>query len=242
MSIMNTKTLVKNIAKFHIKYRDKYLEDRIKNKNDYLKSTKEGLFFVLSYSFYQGRRDEISFKFEERAKRTLNQYFTENGDILTISNMRITSKEKLKKEYKDLNKKLKINKVNKEADRLMVISLLNLIQSSSQKNILKFIVDKIKSNAVSEAYKTLDEIWSIGPKITSLILRDIVYIYELENFIGKNDYYCLQPIDTWVHKISKKIGLVDKNNIYNKEAKDITNKCFELGENPIHYNQGAWYI
>ena len=124
----------------------------------------------------------------------------------------------------------------------MVISLLNLIQSSSQKNILKFIVDKIKSNAVSEAYKTLDEIWSIGPKITSLILRDIVYIYELENFIGKNDYYYLQPIDTWIHKISKKIGLVDKDNIYNKEANDITNKCFELRENPIHYNQGAWYI
>jgi len=40
----------------------------------------------------------------------------------------------------------------------------------------------------------------------------------------------------------KSIGLVDRDKIYRDEAKDITDKCFELGVNPIHYNQGAWYI
>jgi len=239
---MDTKTLVENIAKFHKNYKDEFLTDRIKKKDDYLKNSKDALFFILSYSFYQGRRDKISSQFEGRAKETLNQYFSENGEVLTTSTSRITSKDELKEKYRELYNKLKENKVNKEGDRLMVISLVNLIQSSSQKNILKFLIEKIKSNTMPEIYKTLDGIWSIGPKIASLILRDIVYIYELEKFLKKDDYHFLQPIDTWVHKISKNIGLINKDKIYKGEAKDITDKCFEFGVNPIYYNQGAWYI
>lgn len=191
--------------------------------------------------FYQGRRDETSQQFEERAKNTLNQ-FLKNNNVLTISKSRITDKDKLKQEYNKLCKKLEENKVNKEGDRLMVISFINLIQSSVEKNILKFLIEKIKSNMISDAYEILDSVWSIGPKIASLILRDIAYIYELENNLKKEDYYFLQPIDTWVHKLSKEIKLINKDKIYRNEAKDITDRCFNFGVNPIHYNQGAWYI
>ena len=48
-----------------------------------------------------------------------------------------------------------------------------------------------------------------------------------------NDYYFLQPIDTWIRKVSKEIKLIDKDKIYKEEAKDITNKCFKFGVNPI---------
>jgi len=81
--------------------------------------------------------------------------------------------------------------------------------------------------------------------IKSLIVygQFIVYIYELENHLRKpDDYYFLQPIDRWVHKLSEKIGLINKDKIYKDEAKDITDRCFEFRANPIHYNQGAWYI
>jgi hypothetical protein len=57
---MNTKTLVRQIARFYKNYESELLKGRIKDKNDYLKSPKSALFFILSYSFYQGRRDEIS--------------------------------------------------------------------------------------------------------------------------------------------------------------------------------------
>ncbi len=80
------------------------------------------------------------------------------------------------------------------------------------------------------------------PKIASLILRDVVYIYELENILETKDYYYLQPVDTWVHQISRHIGIVEKDEIYKNESLDIVNKCHEFGVNPIHYNQGAWYI
>ena len=239
---MNIDVLVKNIAKFHKNYKTEFLIDRIKKKDLYLKDTKEALFFIFSFSFYQGRRDKISQQFEEMAKTTLDQ-FLKNNKILTQSESRITNKEELKTKYHEIYNKLKENKVNKEGDRLMVISLINLIQCNKEKNMLKFLIEKIKSKAICDAYEILDGVWSIGPKIASLILRDIVYIYKLEKYLKKpDDYYFLQPIDTWVHKISRKVGLINKDKIYKDEAKDITDKCFEIGVNPIHYNQGVWYI
>ena len=124
----------------------------------------------------------------------------------------------------------------------MVISLVNFIQFNNEKNILHFLVEQIKSKKIDSAYQNLDGIWSIGPKIASLILRDVVYIYKLENYLSAEDYYFLQPIDTWVHNLSRRIKLVNNDKIYRNEAKDITDKCLEFGVNPIHYNQGAWYV
>ena len=238
---MDTKTLVTQIARFYKNYKEEFLKERIRNKNDYLESPKSALFFVLSYSFYQGRRDEISSMFEERAKTTLES-FLRNNNVLLYSSPRITDKDILRTEYKRLYDLLKQNKVNKEGDRLMVISLVNFIQFNNEKNILHFLIEQIKSKKIAEAYQNLDGIWSIGPKIASLILRDVVYIYELENCLSDEEYYFLQPIDTWVHNLSKRIELVDRSKIYKVEAKDITDKCFELGVNPIHYNQGVWYV
>lgn len=231
------------IAEFHKCYQKEFLEDKIKNKYNYLKSPKKALFFILSYSFYQGRRDELSKKFEENAKNALEKFLLKN-DVFSSNSQRVKDKNTLKSKYNELNNLLKQFGVNKEGDRLMVISLINFIQSNAEKNILKTLVQKIKSKKISEAHKILDSIWSIGPKIASLILRDIVYIYELEGCIDGDNYNFLQPVDTWVHKISKEIGLIEKNKdkIYPNEAKDITNKCLELGINPIHYNQGVWYL
>ena len=239
---MNTKTLVRQIARFYKNYESEFLKERIRGRNDYLKSPKSALFFILSYSFYQGRRDEISSMFEERAKTALKS-FLGNNDVLLYNSPRITDKEKLRTKYKGVYDLLKQNKVNKEGDRLMVISLVNFIQFNDEKNILGFLIEQIKSKKIAKAYQTLDGIWSIGSKIASLILRDVVYIYKLESYLSKEEYHFLQPIDTWVHNLSKRIELVDKKSIiYTSEAKDITDKCFEFGVNPIHYNQGVWYV
>ncbi len=238
---MKAKTLVKGIAKFHKNYEREFLKERIRNKTHFLQSPKDALFYILDHSFYQGRRDEISRKFEDRAKATLASIF-ENNDVLLSSSSRIISKEKLKLKYKKLNKLLIQYKVNKEGDRLMVMSLINFIQSNDEKNILRFLIKQIKTKKIPQAFRNLDGIWSIGSKIASLILRDIVYIYKLENYLNRKDYYFLQPIDTWVHQLSNRVGLVHKNKIYRGEAKDITERCFEFKTDPIQYNQGAWYI
>lgn len=258
MMFMETKNLIKQIAGFYKNYESEFLKERTRNKNNYLKSPKGALFFILSYSFYQGRRDKISEGFEKSAKKTLEEFFKET-DPFSSSFRRIHKKglrgseyeEKLKVRYLKLLETLEANGVNKRGDRLMVTSLINFIESNQKKNLIKMIIQKIKSKNTLKAYEELDSIWSIGPKIASLTLRDVVYIYKLESYLDKESYYLLQPIDTWVHQVSEKLRLIDlekakdkngKSKIYRGEAKDITDKCFELGVNPIHYNQGAWYI
>ena len=249
---MKTETLIKQIARFHKNYEVEFLKERIRNKNDYLKSPKVALFFILSYSFYQGRKNKTSEGFEKSAKKALEEFFKETNPF-SSGFERIHKKElkgpkyeeKLKPRYSKLLEILRVNGVNKRGDRLMVTSLINFIESNEEKNLVKLIIQKIKSKNIPEVYEELDNIWSIGPKIASLILRDIVYIYELEHYLDKENYYSLQPVDTWVHQVSKneKVGLVGKDKeIYKGESRDITDKCFKLGVNPIHYNQGAWYI
>ena len=254
---------IKKISEFHKNYEKDYLIDRVRNKDQYLKDPKEALFFILSYSFYQGRKDEISEKFENKAKEVLTEYEISSSVSKYISRKGIKGEgyeKKLKENirYSELLKRLEKAEVNKKGDRLMVVSFINLIESSEEKNLLKILIRKIKENDMEGADRLLKSVWSIGPKIAALILRDTVYIYHLEKYLDKKveNYYFLQPIDTWVHQVSQKLGMInlekcrhikkktgeEECNIYTDEAKDITNACWKLGVNPIHYNQGAWYL
>ncbi len=240
-------SLIQNISKYHKDYAAKYLKKRLKNKNNYLQTKKQGLFFIFNYCFYQGRLDKTSEKFQHIAENIVDKYFSKHKNYLNEHLKRIKTKNELELNYKDLLSKLKKGRLNKAGDRLMVCSLINFIQSRQEKNIVAFLIEKIKSNNIKKAYQDLDDIWSIGNKIASFILRDIIYIYELEDFLDPIDYKYVCPIDTWVHQVSKKISLVSNEKLGNEkeqiqEAKEISNKCLEAGVSPIHYNQAAWYI
>lgn len=81
--IMPPSELAHNISKFHKDYEKEYLSERISNRKTYLKKPKSAFDFILSYSFYQGRRDELSKKFEENAKRVISKVFAVN-DLLSL--------------------------------------------------------------------------------------------------------------------------------------------------------------
>jgi len=238
---VDTKKLASKISLFSSSFREDHLAERIKVRNIYLTSPEKAFEFITGVSFYQGRRDTISKKFEDKTKAMILPLIRTDNIFLSSSNI-ITDKTRLENEYNQIYSLLKNGGINKKGDRLMVISIINFIQSIEHHNILLYLVDLIKSRRIAEAYQQLDGIWSIGSKIASLILRDIVYIYELENVLETRDYYYLQPVDTWVHQISRQIGIVEKEEIYNDESLDIVDRCNEFGVNPIHYNQGAWYL
>ena len=240
---MNLRTKFKKIAQFHKGYARDFLYTKASSRDSYLGSNIKGLFFVFSYCFYQGRRDELSERFQKLAQKAFKLFIKqEKINILDLSVKRIYDKEKLIRRYDKLYKILKEEGVNKEGDRLMVISVINFIQSNEEKNIVRFLIRKIKERKVAEAYDELDSIWSIGGKIAALILRDIVYIYKLEKFLASADYCFLQPVDTWVHQISQELKLTKHKYICPEEAVDLAKSCLKVKVNPIHFNQGAWYL
>ena len=192
---MDTKKLALKISSFSRDYRHDNLTEKINARNIYLTSPEKAFEFITGLSFYQGRRDTVSKKFEDKAKAVILPLIrTEH--IFSFSSNKVTDKIHLEHDYKPIYSLLENSGINKKNDRLMVISIINFIQSIEHHNILLYLVDLIKSHRIVEAYQQLDGIWSIGPKIASLILRDVVYIYELENILESKDYYYLQPVDT----------------------------------------------
>jgi hypothetical protein len=232
------------VARFHKVYEARVLADRLAKKDIYLLDPHQALFLIFSHCFYQGRRDPLSEKFHRIAEDVCRDFFIKHDRVLQESAQRIVRKEALKSKYDHLEGLLHSRGLNKEGDRLMVISLINFIQSCQEKNILRYVIERIQSQQISQIYRELDDVWSIGPKISSLILRDTVYMYQLEAYFkDANSYSYLQPVDTWVHQVAEKLGMVPSGkNVYQGEALDITQKCLEVGVNPIHFNQGAWYL
>ena len=169
---------LKRVAEYHKDYSHHNLAERLEKKDIYLRDSKEALFFIFSLCFYQGRRDEISKEFEHRAKSAFENYLSQHQHIFTKESERINDKVALKTKYSGLETILQNHRVNKEGDRLMVVSLLNYSQAVAHGNIVKHIVQQISSAQVQKTYQELDTIWSIGPKIAALLLRDIAYIYR----------------------------------------------------------------
>ncbi len=235
---------IKRVVEYHKDYSRYFLGEKLQKKDTYLKDSKEALFFIFSLCFYQGRRDEVSKVFEKRARLAFESYLSKNPNVFSKTAERLYDKATLKTKYSELEEVLQSHNVNKEGDRLMVLSLLNYSQAVANGNIVKHIVQKVRLGKVKQTYEEIDQIWSIGPKITALILRDVVYIYNIENNLEKEDYNYLQPADTWVHQIASKLSMTkpSKKRIYNNENIDITQKCLDLELNPIHFNQGAWYL
>lgn len=238
-----SKTLALRVAALHCKYYDEFL---IADKRKKPKDFNSALNFIFGISFYQGRKDSLSDKFYGLAMDFV--YSKDIGNIKPVLNFRNSKdkKEKIEKHNNTILKELKSLGINKEADRIMVLDIIgtaNFISERYGLNIVDYIVQEIQNENLLNISRFLEEIYSIGPKISGLILRDIVHIYDLTSCInGLEDYSLLQPIDTWVHQVSLRIDIIQNDKISKSEAKAITKYCLENEINPIHYNEGAWYL
>ncbi len=241
------KNKISSIAKLHEFYKNEFILNKISKKDIILANNKEALLFIISYCMYQGRNDTLSAKFEKIVAEYINQRWNNvlmfDQDSILLSNI----KKEIKESDIELYDALKNRGLNKKNDRIMIIHLINKISTLMEfnYNLVYYIKICIENGKLIKIYSELDNIFSFGPKICSLILRDIVSVFSLEDKISKSEYYMLQPIDTWVFKISQHIGLIEEKDIdinHNKHSKLICDKCNEYKVNSIEYNQGVWYL
>jgi len=227
-----------------VTYGDKFIERHLTPVFDtdlMLRNWWQGLQYFLHYSFYQGRRDVTSMKVEERAMDVLKRYITGKNENELIQ----LKKDNFAKIRKELKQVIGKGKIGRGRDVNMVISILNFVSKLKDKNIVKYSISKIKKGVLKNHFYELQpkKIISIGPKITSLYLRDLVCMYSLEKFISKEDLIFLQPIDTWVRKVAFKVGIIDDIKSSDEEVRrKIVETCRNLDISTIKFNQGAWYI
>jgi len=234
---MDVKT-IKKIINYGDKYIEKYLTD-VFNTDLMLKNWWEGLQFFLSRSFYQGRRDTISMRVEEKAMDVLQEFVkTNNNDATFLINP--NNFPEIKNALKEVIGK---GKIGRGRDIDMVISILDFVSKLTEQNIVNYSISKIKNGKVKDHFFELQKIISIGPKITSFYLRDLICIYSLEKFMSEEDLIFLQPIDTWVRKVALKVGIIDKNNENDSVVREkIVKACLDLKVSTIKFNQGAWFL
>ena len=237
--LMNMK--VETIKKI-ISYGDKYIEKHLTGVFDtdlMLKDWWEGLQFFLSRSFYQGRRDTISMRVEEKAMNVLKKYIADNGNDSTVL-LNENNFPEIKNALKEVIGK---GKIGRGRDIEMVISILKFVSNLEEKNIINYSMSKIKNGKVKEHFYELQKIISIGPKISSFYLRDLICMYSLDRHMSKEDLIFLQPIDTWVRKVALKVGIINDINEQDSLVREkIVKACLDLDVSTIKFNQGSWFL
>jgi hypothetical protein len=241
------KRLLRSVAELGKSYHDEHLADSVKGRDALLSDWWSALLFWFNRSFYQGRRDSLSTEMKTRAVATLNNIL---GEELSEKRRRLVHLEKKlwltaegwEREGNPLQKALRASHVNKRGDRLLVISSLGLATELRDLNIVAWAVGKAQIGRISEAHRRLDDLHSVGEKIASVFLRDVVDVFDLRSFVSPDDAVLLQPVDTWVRQVAVKVELVDKESGYRETRQAIVAGCQRLHVDPIRFNQGAKYL
>ena len=133
------------------------------------------------------------------------------------------------------------------AGKESVTSLILKLQDYDY-NLIKTVLALLKGGTAKNAHTFLCQIRGTGSKINSLFLRDIVLIYDLP--VGQDDPL-LQPIDTWVRRLTRLLMGVqadvpkDEKDDYSNDAKIAETIIYlskTAGVSPLILNQGAWYF
>ncbi|MCX7799406.1 MAG: hypothetical protein N2109_03585 [Fimbriimonadales bacterium] len=139
-------------------------------------------------------------------------------------------------------------KSNEQQNRGVIQGTAELAQEVSRIG-LRSIADWVRK-AVAETdrmepqFLRIVDIRGVGPKITSQFLRDLTYLFGLEERIERADRIYIQPIDKWIRALAPYVvpepnaeGMADwvlagKLNKYSRWA----------GVSPVRFNMGATYF
>lgn len=213
--------------------------------------------FYFDRAFYQGRKDELSYNFElatwqalekvlgpnarSRKRRLAELHETGSLSKQNWDNRKNTLRKALDEQYR-INGKL--CNTGKKGDKYMVMDVLRFIHEerssrSEPLNMVEYIKESVKNQSVKVLAKELDKLFQVGPKIYSFLIRDVVDLFGLSKNIKASDYEYLQPVDTWVRQLAKKLGIEGNDSHVAKKLAEI---CVSNGVDPIKFNQGAWYL
>jgi len=233
-----------------------------KDKSKILNSWWLALIFFFDRVFYQGRRDEVSGMFEKATIKALEELLGKTDrekldKLLSLEDRQCLEYRNLQKcpeLYAALQRKYPISQPNgktkqsrtgKERDREMTVDTLKFLTKNLQErdyNMLKYAIHMIRNRETRKLYSRLVEIRQIGDKTASFFLRDVVTIYGLDDQLSEGDYILLQPVDTWVRKVSTKLGLTTEKTSDNELKSLIIKACLDNNISPMKLNQGMWYL
>lgn len=236
--------LIASIASYGNRYREEYLINKY-NPQTLLTNWWKALDYFFSRACFQGRRDNISNKVYEAVKNVLGPQFSGPSRSTNYKNLR---RQNWKPVKRALRQRIGKGKVGKARDVNMVLSALEYIGHLPGLNIVRHSTDEIRGGRINTHYEELQPrrsrkgITQVGPKIAAFYLRDLVSLYGLEDKVPAEYAFCLQPVDVWVEKVARQLGIVDQGANPDKIQSAIIAHCQAEGISPLLFNQGAWYV
>ena len=127
-----------------------------------------------------------------------------------------------------------------DADLLMVLDTLNFISASNKRmNIYSYFNDLIIGKNIKIAYKELNELFGIGDKISTFILRDII-LFNNYNFKKEQIDYVF-AVDTWVAQITSLLAQKDYSASNTNLVREYYKETFS-DSNLALIAAGLWYL
>lgn len=196
----------------------------------------EALLFFLERAFYGARRVELSREYFEHAKSTL-----EDQENLIRNALTGESEEGWTETLHDAL----ASEIGNSRDCEMVWSTVEWLasESSSTTNIVERSLEAIESGDLATHHREIrDEVYNVGPKKTSLYLRDLVAVEGLEDEIEEEWAYII-PIDTRLETVASAVlDMEIDSNSWRRSAEDIAEVCREHAVSPVEFDEGAWYV
>lgn len=102
-------------------------------------------------------------------------------------------------------------KSNEQLNRAMLEGFMSLAQDIYREDGVGSIVSWVQegivqTQKVEPQFLRIVQIRGIGPKLASLILRDAVWLTNMENQVDWSDRLFLQPVDAWVRRTAEYIS------------------------------------
>jgi len=123
----------------------------------------------------------------------------------------------------------------------VIRGLLQLV--SQHQNLHKWAKSLLAAGRAEDLYLELLSIEGFGEKIAALIVRDLAWLYDLEEAVPIRDRLYLQPVDIWIERIFYALW----PEFSQKPpkwiiAKKIAEACARWSLSGVQFNQGAWWF
>lgn len=229
-------------------YGERYCQEYVYGASDPVaiaRNWRSAFLFFMGKACMQGRRDTVSEKVRERVEMVILEKFPDDKDPKPLLDQRAREWRPVRLR---LEREIGPGKYGKMRDIEMVVSALDYCARLPDCNIVNQSLKEIRagrivqhSNAIQASAKgNVGGIVQVGPKIAAFYLRDLVTLYQLEDFVAPSDAFSLQAVDTWVAKIAARLGIRAKSSEGIQLA--LADGCRRARVSGIRFNQGAWYV
>lgn len=243
----STVEVLREIAGYGDRYYVWVLSEPAHRREELKSDSWASLRFWFDHAFYQGRTDAVSGIIEGRALNALESRLRTDpcewdSALRNLDMDGWLSREKWEDEANPVQQALREQKVNKRYDRLLVLSSLAFAVETGHLSIVRWAVEEIEKGHLTRVHCRLDQLASVGDKIASFFLRDLVDLFELRRHVAPEDARLLQPVDVWVRRIVKRVGLAGDSATDDEVKRAIVEKCSDMNTDGIRFNQGAFYL